>query len=227
MPSTLSAKMEKNFPRNNFYRKIKTIIVIWLSRKHISVFAHLLLSPPPSLSFCLPPTSPPRHLTESNDNGQPTPEAAPAGGSSHSQPSSVLSTSVTASSSCPSSWAVAVLLSVLIIWTLSPEGAAWRNGRCRLGSTAIPGPCGLPVLGSLLSLTSGLPYRSLVATARLFPATQLMAFSVGATPAVVSCDPTITREIMSHPNFANRPLKCSTRKLMFSRAMGFALSSAH
>ncbi|MQM23004.1 hypothetical protein Taro_056065, partial [Colocasia esculenta] len=122
---------------------------------------------------------------------------------------------------------VAVLLSALITWTLSPGGAAWRNGRCRVGSTAIPGPRGLPVLGSLPSLTSGLPHRSLAATARLFSATQLMAFSVGATPAVVSCDPTIAREILSHPNFADRPLKRSARELMFSRAMGFAPSGAH
>ncbi|KAJ4772014.1 Cytochrome P450 [Rhynchospora pubera] len=54
-----------------------------------------------------------------------------------------------------------------------------------------------------------------------------MAFSVGSTPAVVSSDPAIAKEILTHPNFADRPLKRSARELMFARAIGFAPSGTY
>ncbi|CAA6664487.1 unnamed protein product [Spirodela intermedia] len=92
--------------------------------------------------------------------------------------------------------AVAVALSLfvgfLLTWAFTPGGAAWRHGRTRLGRTAIPAPG------------------------------QLMAFSIGSTPAVVSSDPAVAREILCHASFADRPLKRSARELMFARAMGFA-----
>jgi cytochrome P450 family 78 subfamily A len=52
--------------------------------------------------------------------------------------------------------------------------------------------------------------------------TQLMAFSIGSTPAVVSSDPLVAKEILTHPCFADRPIKRSARELMFARAIGFA-----
>ncbi|KAJ6773991.1 CYTOCHROME P450 FAMILY 78 PROTEIN [Salix purpurea] len=52
-------------------------------------------------------------------------------------------------------------------------------------------------------------------------ATQLMAFSLGSTPAIVTSDPQIAREILTSPHFADRPIKLSAKSLMFSRAIGF------
>jgi hypothetical protein len=58
-------------------------------------------------------------------------------------------------------------------------------------------------------------------------ATQLMAFSLGSTPAIVTSDPQIAREILTSPHFADRPIKLSAKSLMFSRAIGFAPNGAY
>ncbi|OMP02540.1 Cytochrome P450 [Corchorus olitorius] len=52
--------------------------------------------------------------------------------------------------------------------------------------------------------------------------TQLMAFSLGSTPVVISSDPHTAKEILTSPYFADRPIKQSAKSLMFSRAIGFA-----
>ncbi|XP_072980247.1 cytochrome P450 78A11-like [Typha angustifolia] len=123
---------------------------------------------------------------------------------------------------------VALLFSgVIVSWAFSSGGPAWANNRSRMGATQIPGPRGLPLFGSIFTLTRGLPHRALAAMARTGKATHLMAFSIGCTPAVVSSDPTIAREILSHPCFADRPLKRSARELMFGRAIGFAPSGSY
>ncbi|XP_072977496.1 cytochrome P450 78A11-like [Typha angustifolia] len=122
---------------------------------------------------------------------------------------------------------VAVISGVLVSWAFSSGGPAWANNRSRMGATRIPGPRGLPYFGSIFKLTHGLPHRTLAAMARAGKATQLMAFSIGSTPAVVSSDPTVAREILSHPNFADRPLKRSARELMFGRAIGFAPNGSY
>ncbi|KAG1334512.1 cytochrome P450 78A11 [Cocos nucifera] len=128
-----------------------------------------------------------------------------------------------------SSLFVALVSAALLSWALSSGGPAWANGRSRRGVVPIPGPRGLPVFGSIFSLTGGLPHRVLASRARsgTDAATQLMAFSIGSTPAVVSSDPAVAREILSHPSFANRPVKRSARELMFARAIGFAVSGAY
>ncbi|XP_042463675.1 cytochrome P450 78A11-like [Zingiber officinale] len=115
----------------------------------------------------------------------------------------------------------------LLSWALSPGGPAWLNGRNRRGVVPIPGPYGLPGLGSLLTLACSLPHRRLAAIAFSLRAKSLMAFSIGATPAVVSSDATVAREILSHQAFADRPIKRSARELMFARAIGFAPSGAY
>ncbi|MDD0148623.1 hypothetical protein PSY31_23325, partial [Shigella flexneri] len=56
---------------------------------------------------------------------------------------------------------LAFLAVAVLTWAFSPGGAAWKNGRKRLGATAIPGPCGLPVFGSLFALGCGLAHRTL------------------------------------------------------------------
>lgn len=116
----------------------------------------------------------------------------------------------------------------ILAWALSPGGSAWREGRARVGRVAIPGVRGLPVLGSLLTLSGGLAHRSLAAAAwSKADRRQLMAFSLGQTPAVVASDPVTAREVLTSPHFADRPLKQSARSLMFGRAIGFAPSGTY
>ncbi|XP_059309641.1 cytochrome P450 78A7-like [Lycium ferocissimum] len=107
----------------------------------------------------------------------------------------------------------------LITWACSPGGVAWKNHP----NSGIPGPRGFPIIGSLFTLSrGGLAHRSLATAALSHKAKQLMAFSLGSTPAVVSSDPQIAKEILTSPHFADRPIKQSAKSLMFSRAIGFA-----
>ena len=43
-----------------------------------------------------------------------------------------------------------------------------------------------------------------------------------STPAVITSNPEVARDLLSSPHFADRPLKQSAQQLMFGRAMGFA-----
>nr|WMZ41220.1 cytochrome P450 family 78 subfamily A polypeptide 1 [Ipomoea batatas] len=94
----------------------------------------------------------------------------------------------------------AFLVGGFLTRAFSDAGPAWKNGRNRMGRVKIPGPTGLPIFGSLFSLSHGLAHRTLAAMAsrRAGAATQLMAFSLGSTAAE------------------------SAKQLMFSRAIGFA-----
>ncbi|KAL3618431.1 hypothetical protein CASFOL_038752 [Castilleja foliolosa] len=115
----------------------------------------------------------------------------------------------------------------LLTWALSPGGTAWKNGRNRAGAVSISGPRGLPIFGSLFTLSRGLAHRSLASLAASMKAKQLMAFSLGSTPVVVSSDPQTAKEILSSPHFADRPIKQSARSLLFTRAIGFAPNGAY
>ncbi|KAL1824850.1 hypothetical protein ACET3Z_011628 [Daucus carota] len=119
----------------------------------------------------------------------------------------------------------------LLTWAFSSGGLAWKNGRNKAGPIPIPGPRGLPVFGSLFTLSRGLAHRSLASIAWSFcpqaAATQLMAFSLGSTPVVVSSDPHIAHQILTSPHFADRPIKQSAKSLMFERAIGFAPNGAY
>ncbi|KAK7343786.1 hypothetical protein VNO77_12818 [Canavalia gladiata] len=119
----------------------------------------------------------------------------------------------------------ALLLSIgLVAWAFprGGGGAAWRNGRNQMGRVPIPGPNGLPIFGILFNLSHGLPHRTLASMASTLTATKLMAFSLGSTPAVITANPHIAREILNSPHFADRPIKQSAKSLMFNRAIGFA-----
>lgn len=123
---------------------------------------------------------------------------------------------------------VVVFLSTgLLTWAFSAGGAAWNNGRNERGQVAIPGPCGVPIFGSLFNLSRGLAHRTLASMALSRAATQLMAFSLGSTPVVVASEPGTAREILTSPHFADRPVKQSAKSLMFSRAIGFAPNGAY
>ncbi|GMI86635.1 cytochrome P450, family 78, subfamily A, polypeptide 7 [Hibiscus trionum] len=117
---------------------------------------------------------------------------------------------------------MASLSIALLSWAFSVGGIAWKHGRNRKGTLPIPGPRGLPVFGSLFTLSRGLAHRSLAAMAWSTANTQLMAFSLGSTPVVVASHPHTAREILTSPHFADRPIKQSAKSLMFSRAIGFA-----
>ncbi|KAF3775597.1 Cytochrome P450 78A4 [Nymphaea thermarum] len=121
----------------------------------------------------------------------------------------------------------AFVSTLLAAWWFSTGGVAWANGRHARGAVPIPGLRGLPVVGSLYTLSRGLAHRELRAAADRLGARQLMAFSLGSTPAVVASDPVTAREILTSPSFADRPLKQSARLLLFERAMGFAPSGAY
>ncbi|KAG5611752.1 hypothetical protein H5410_023033 [Solanum commersonii] len=115
----------------------------------------------------------------------------------------------------------------LITWASTPGGVAWKNNTISTISGGsgrnIPGPRGFPIIGSLFTLSrDGLAHRTLATAAGSHKAKQLMAFSLGSTPLVVSSDPQIAKEILTSPHFADRPIKQSAKSLMFSRAIGFA-----
>ncbi|KAK9991160.1 hypothetical protein SO802_026145 [Lithocarpus litseifolius] len=111
----------------------------------------------------------------------------------------------------------------LLTWAFASGGIAWKNGRNQKGPVPISGPRGLPLFGSLFTLSRGLAHRSLAAMAwSRTTTTQLMAFSLGSTPVVVASDPFTAKEILTSPHFADRPIKQSAKSLMFSRAIGFA-----
>ncbi|KAL3339681.1 hypothetical protein AABB24_028338 [Solanum stoloniferum] len=114
----------------------------------------------------------------------------------------------------------------LITWASTPGGVAWRNTTTSSSGGSgrnIFGPRGFPIIGSLFTLSrGGLAHRTLATAAWSHKAKQLMAFSLGSTPLVVSSDPQIAKEILTSPHFADRPIKQSAKSLMFSRAIGFA-----
>uniref|UniRef100_A0A1D1XP14 Cytochrome P450 78A3 n=2 Tax=Anthurium amnicola TaxID=1678845 RepID=A0A1D1XP14_9ARAE len=110
----------------------------------------------------------------------------------------------------------------LLYWS-SPGGRAWGRYWWSKGGrhAVIPGPRGLPFLGSM-GLMSTLAHRRLASAAEVFDARRLMAFSLGETRAVVTGDPDVAKEILSSAAFADRPLKESAYGLMFHQAIGFA-----
>ncbi|XP_057840422.2 cytochrome P450 78A4-like [Cryptomeria japonica] len=118
---------------------------------------------------------------------------------------------------------VAILLvaacAVVVAW-LSPGGCAWAARK--KGGATIPGPRGFPIIGSLIDMSRGLAHRRLAQLADIHGAKKLMAFSLGSTPAVITSDPEVARELLSSVNFSDRPLKQSAQQLMFGRAIGFA-----
>ncbi|KAM0919820.1 hypothetical protein ACQ4PT_007966 [Festuca glaucescens] len=121
---------------------------------------------------------------------------------------------------------LACAANALLYWA-HPGGPAWGRywrgrGQSVSGRAPIPGPKGLPVVGSL-GLMSGLAHRSLAAEAARRPgAKRLMALSLGPVRAVVTSHPDVAKEILDNPAFAARPLNHAAYGLMFHRSIGFA-----
>ncbi|KAG6575238.1 Cytochrome P450 78A3, partial [Cucurbita argyrosperma subsp. argyrosperma] len=103
-----------------------------------------------------------------------------------------------------------------------PGGPAWGSHGCyRRTAAVIPGPRGLPLIGSM-TLMMGLAHQRIAAIAKSLGATRLMAFSLAYTRVIVTSHPDVAKEILNSSVFADRPIKESAYSLMFNRAIGFA-----
>ncbi|KAE8703636.1 Cytochrome P450 78A9 [Hibiscus syriacus] len=71
-------------------------------------------------------------------------------------------------------------------------------------------------------MSSSLAHHKIAAAAETCKAKRLMAFSLGDTRVIVTCNHDVAREILSSSVFADRPVKESAYSLMFNRAIGFA-----
>lgn len=113
-----------------------------------------------------------------------------------------------------------------IVFWAHPGGPAWGKHKwitfnCLLSkNSVIPGPHGFPIIGSI-NLLAGLAHHKIAAAAHRH-ATRLMAFSIGHTRAIVTCDARVAKEILNSSNFSDRPANETAYSLMFNRSMGFA-----
>ncbi|KAA3475191.1 cytochrome P450 78A3-like [Gossypium australe] len=124
--------------------------------------------------------------------------------------------------------ALAWLLMILLYWA-HPGGPAWGKYRFKICSSLsshankpIPGPRGLPLFGSMNLMASSLPHHRIASAAETCKAKRLMAFSLGDTRVIVTCNSDVAREILNSSVFADRPVKEAAYSLMFNRAIGFA-----
>ncbi|GFY81550.1 cytochrome p450 78a9 [Actinidia rufa] len=121
---------------------------------------------------------------------------------------------------------LAWLVLSFIYWAY-PGGPAWGKYRLRKGlnlklvGKPIPGPRGVPGIGSM-NLMGALAHQRIAAAAESYHAQRLMAFSLGETRVIVTCNPDVAREILNSSVFVDRPVKESAYRLMFNRAIGFS-----
>ncbi|XP_050377177.1 cytochrome P450 78A9-like [Argentina anserina] len=120
-------------------------------------------------------------------------------------------------------WMAWLIMSVPF-WAF-PGGPPWGKHHCKKrdhqNTNPIPGPRGFPILGSM-NLMTKLAHRNLTNAADRLGARRLMAFSLGDTRVIITCNPDVAKEILHSSVFADRPIKESAYSLMFNRAIGFA-----
>ncbi|KAG2680682.1 hypothetical protein I3843_11G110600 [Carya illinoinensis] len=116
-------------------------------------------------------------------------------------------------------------LALALFYWAYPGGPAWGKYWSKISNKTkakkIPGPRGFPVLGSV-NLMANLAHHKLAAAAELLGAKRLMAYSLGETRFILTCNPDVAKEILNSSVFADRPVKESAYSLMFNRAIGFA-----
>ncbi|KAK4761512.1 hypothetical protein SAY87_029396 [Trapa incisa] len=115
-------------------------------------------------------------------------------------------------------------ISLSLAYWLHPGGPAWGLRMVKI--KPIPGPRGLPFIGSM-DLMTGLAHHKLSRAAGLHRARRLMALSLGETRVIVTCHPEVAREILNSSHFADRPIKESAYSLLFHRPIGFAPYGAY
>ncbi|XP_061979928.1 cytochrome P450 78A3-like [Populus nigra] len=116
-------------------------------------------------------------------------------------------------------------LAIALCYWVYPGGPAWgkywlKRATCSKAKM-IPGPRGFPVIGSM-NLMVNLAHHKLAAAAKTLKAKRLMAFSMGETRVIITCNPDVAKDILNSSVFADRPVKESAYQLMFNRAIGFA-----
>ncbi|KAK9713601.1 hypothetical protein RND81_06G038500 [Saponaria officinalis] len=127
---------------------------------------------------------------------------------------------------------VCSFLAISLIWFFMailhwahPGGPSWGKYRMthmsNWAGNPIPGPRGWPIIGSM-GLMMGLAHRKIASKAQSHEAKRLMAFSLGDTRVIVTCNHVVAKEVLHSTNFADRPIKESAYSLMFNRAIGFA-----
>lgn len=116
-------------------------------------------------------------------------------------------------------------LAMCFAYWVYPGGPAWGKSRWRkapaMTKPFIPGPRGYPLIGSM-TLMCGLAHHRIAAAAETCKAKRLMAFSMGDTRVIVTCNHEVAKEILNSSVFGDRPVKESAYSLMFNRAIGFA-----
>ncbi|CAM8926401.1 unnamed protein product [Rhodiola kirilowii] len=118
-------------------------------------------------------------------------------------------------------------LTTLFLFWAYPGGPAWGRYWFKKGlrfsnkTATIPGPRGLPLFGSM-SIMTNLAHHKIAAVASRFGAKRLMAYSLGQTRVIVTCNADVAKEILNSSVFADRPIKESAYSLLFNRAIGFA-----
>ncbi|KAK9758105.1 hypothetical protein RND81_01G207300 [Saponaria officinalis] len=116
-------------------------------------------------------------------------------------------------------------LAMSVLYWAHPGGPAWGKHRLTHISNwarkSIPGPRGWPIIGSM-GLMMGLAHIKIASKAQSFKAKRLMAFSLGETRVIVTCNHEVAKEVLNSSNFSDRPIKESAYSLMFNRAIGFA-----
>ncbi|XP_039060501.1 cytochrome P450 78A9-like [Hibiscus syriacus] len=117
---------------------------------------------------------------------------------------------------------LAWLVMTLVYWA-HPGGPAWGKFRFfNRSNKPIPGPRGSLLIGSMNLMATSLAHHRIAAAAEACRAKRLMAFSLGDTRVIVTCNPDVAKEILNSSVFADRPVKESAYILMFNRAIGFA-----